>query len=349
MFSGFGSANIPVTKSLIREVTTDMNVSKLYGYFSLGIGIGNVVGPLLGGLSDPYRQIGGVFESTLFRSYPYLLPLVIQYNLFSSIAAFISLILILLYIPKPKPQKKVQVSIINLKDNKLYIYSLVVYGFIAIPYLSSRLVFSLFSKSLESLGGFGIKSESTVSFIQGLSGIYMLILPPLLTPIISNKIGLVNSLLVLSISAIPVSICIPYLRIFDAPFRYIAIVSLYGLSNSIMSMSVLYISICISNTVTSEVLGAANGLSQSFMAICRFLSAIMSGFIYGWSVSSGFSLPGINASFCYYIICGFLLIQAFFIFVFLDKSIEKKKKTDDTDESKELYLPLIKNNPDLKT
>ena len=84
-------------------------------------------------------------------------------------------------------------------------------------------------------------------------------------------------------------------------------------------------------------MGTANGISQSFVALVRFASYASFGLIYGWSVSDGSSVPGIDATFSYFSITIILVVDIILIRFTLDKSIEKKKVA-------EIEKPLIEKN-----
>lgn len=72
--NGLFSANAPILKSLIREESTDANIAKLYVYFGLGIGMSNILGPLIASLSNPAKTFGGFFNTEFFIQYPYIIP-----------------------------------------------------------------------------------------------------------------------------------------------------------------------------------------------------------------------------------------------------------------------------------
>lgn len=78
IISGLFAGSMPITKSMIREVTDDTNISALYGSFALGIGLANSLGPFMAGLSKPADSLGGNFDCDFFRTYPYFLPLFLQ-------------------------------------------------------------------------------------------------------------------------------------------------------------------------------------------------------------------------------------------------------------------------------
>lgn len=237
----------------------------------------------------------------------------------------ITLIVVLYCLPSTKPKTEKSQGFSSLFNNKLYLSSVSIYGLISISNYGFRLVFSLICKSAENLGGMGIDSEEKVSIIQGFAGIFVLILPPLLTPVISMKIGLVKSLVWIGIIIVPFFFLVYACRELDGMWKYAALAAFYGINNSSFCIFIFYISICISNTVTSDVLGAANGLSQALIGVCRFASASMFGIIYGWSVTSGLSYPLIDASFSCLIMCLLVIFEVILIINTLDLSVEHKK------------------------
>ncbi|OMJ79964.1 hypothetical protein SteCoe_19879 [Stentor coeruleus] len=320
IISGFFAGNSPINKSMIREVTDDTNISTLYGSFTLGIGIANFLGPLMASLSKPADTIGWIFNNDFFRTYPYFLPLSLH-----SFMCFLTLILVWYYLPSIKPKVEKSQGFRSLFSNKLYISSVSIYAILAFMQYGFRLVFSLISKSAENLGGMGISSESEVSVIQGFAGIFTMILPPLLTPMINMKFGLIRSMIGISIVLVPIYLSVFICRELDGLLKYAALSIFYGINNSCGSISISYASIIISNTVTSDILGAANGLSQAIIGVFRFISSSFYGVIYGWSVTSGLAFPLIDASFSYLILISLSITLLVIIMKTLDSSVEHKK------------------------
>ena len=274
LISGFFAGNIPICKSLIREVTTNNNISKLYGFFSLGVGLGFVVGPFISGLSHPAENIGGIFDNEFFRTYPYFLPLFIVYNLFRFLSSLSSFIITCIYLENPKVIKQdSRPSAASLIKNSKYLITVGIYAMLAFYQFGERLLFSLICKSNTKIGGFGL-AEDNVSLIQGFGGIFVLILPTLLTPIIEKKLGLVKSIFMLVISLIPFTGFTSYLIILPSYLQYSSLVVFFGLINSLTGIFIYYISICISNSVNSNILGLATGISQAFIGICRFMDGV---------------------------------------------------------------------------
>ncbi|OMJ92237.1 hypothetical protein SteCoe_5005 [Stentor coeruleus] len=320
IISGLFAGSLPVSKSFIREITDDTNISSLYGYFALGVGLASSIGPFLSTLSKPADTIGSIFDCEFFKSYPYFLPFS-----FNSFICLIVLILVYYCIPQTKSKIIQRQSIKVLFSNKMYLSTVGIYGINASIQFAHILVFSLICKSAENVGGIGIESEDKVSIIQGFAGIFVIFLPTLLVPVINMKIGLIRSLICVETAFIPLFMTIFACRNLFGIWKYASLAVFYGINNSCISIFILYLSICISNTVTSDILGAANGLSQAFISICRFISTSTFGIIYGWSVTSGIAFPFIDASFSYILLIILAICNLTIIITTLDPSVEHKK------------------------
>lgn len=235
------------------------------------------------------------------------------------------LVLVYYCIPLTKPKTTKSQSIKVLFSNKAYLNAVMVYGINTSIQFAHLLVFSLICKSAESVGGNGINSEDKVSIIQGFSGLFVIFVPTLLVPVINTKIGLKKSLIYVGIAFVPIFMMVFACRKLIGIWKYISLAVFYGITNSCISISILYVSICISNTVTSDILGTANGLSQAFISVCRFISTSIFGIIYGWSVTSGIDFPFIDASFSYLLLIFLSICNLILIVTTLDSSVERKK------------------------
>lgn len=236
---------------------------------------------------------------------------------------------------KPKTAKKASIS--SLKGNKLFIISVGIYGIMAYVQFATRLLFSLTCKTPLYHGGLGINSEESVSLIQGFSGFFVLILPPVLTPILDQKIGLLSSMRIMSILLIPFVVAVPFFGFVSIEIvKYGIIVILFGMSNSIISIFSLYVSICVSNAVTSNNASIANGISQAFVGVSRCVSSVSIGFMFGWSVSGALEIYGIHSRFSYYVVLLIMATNVILLTSCLDSSVEKQKKD-------QLEIPLIAN------
>ena len=217
----------------------------------------------------------------------------------------------------------------------MFLTTVLIYSLIGFCQFALRLVFSLDCKSSTEVGGFGIDTERTVSLIQTSSGIFVLIIPSLLTSVIDKKFGLVRSILTMSVLFMILNAALSYSVLLQEYLKFIALVTAFGLSNSLAVILMLYLSICLSNTVELSHLGTAIGVAQAIVGVCRFAATISFGFIYGWSVTDGLTSYGTDAHFSYIVIVIILVINILIIKLKLNKTVEKKK------EKPELEILLV--------
>ncbi|GJJ13589.1 hypothetical protein Clacol_007845 [Clathrus columnatus] len=76
--AGALNGNTGVIKCMMGEITDETNVAQGFSFLPLMWAIGNIFGPLLGGLlQHPYDRLGGLFHRSQFwKNYPYFLPCV---------------------------------------------------------------------------------------------------------------------------------------------------------------------------------------------------------------------------------------------------------------------------------
>lgn len=230
----------------------------------------------------------------------------------------------------------------SLIQNKNYLTTVTIYGLVAMMQFASRLLFSLICKTGTELGGIGIGSERIVSLIQSAAGLFVLVFPPLLTPRIKTKIGLIPSMVLLNLLLIPLCGFVSYLGAFPLYLKYAFLAFFYGATNSIVAIFIFYISICISNAVNPKSIGIANGISQAVIGVLRAISTVSFGGIYGWSVTDGYLISGVNAHIAYFGLIILLLINLVFILFVLEKSVEKKKTNTFSETLMEDFSKVVK-------
>jgi DHA1 family tetracycline resistance protein-like MFS transporter len=99
--AGAGNGNIAVARAYIGDISQPSDISRRMGMIGAAFGLGFMIGPFIGGLlSDPATSIGGIFDTTFWSKYPYLLPCI-----FSSILSLISLLLAIIWLPESLPKK----------------------------------------------------------------------------------------------------------------------------------------------------------------------------------------------------------------------------------------------------
>eukprot|EP00741_Cyanophora_paradoxa_P022067 tig00021434_g21302.t1 len=77
--AGALNGNLGVVKTYLGEITDKTNQARAFSLISLNYGLGNVIGPAIGGfLCRPAHKFPSVFQGTLFDRFPYLLPTMIS-------------------------------------------------------------------------------------------------------------------------------------------------------------------------------------------------------------------------------------------------------------------------------
>lgn len=251
--------------------------------------------------------------------------------IFSGLLGLLTLITIILYLKEPTKlinEKKVPIS--SLFSNKMYLATVFIYFLIGFVQFGFRLIFALICKSPISVGGMGIELEYQVSLIQLCAGVFLVFLPPFLTSRLSTKFGLLNSLVCLCFNLSPAFVALGICSLFSGVLKYAGLAFVFILANSSISVAIFYISICISNTVPRNILATANGFSQAIVGISRFLSTSFFGVIYGWSVSEGLDISGIDAKFSCFLLGLIPIFNGLLTHFIIDPSVQNKKIEENT-------------------
>lgn len=175
----------------------------------------------------------------------------------------------------------------------------------------------------------GISYEYQVSLIQIISGLFVVFIPPILTPILSKKYGLRNSLTYISLSMIPICLNLSLSHSLPSYVKYGNLSITYGIENSLISIFIFYISICISNTVTSSVMATAIGFSQALIGISRFAGTSLVGLLYGWTVSDGIEFSLVDARLTCFVLTLAPLVNCWLLAFVIGISVEHKKEERD--------------------
>ena len=94
--AGAGNGNIAVARAYIGDISSPDMVASRMGAIGAAFGLGFMIGPFIGGLlSNPASGIGGPFDTTFWKQYPYLLPC-----LLSSVLSLLSLFLAFTKLPE---------------------------------------------------------------------------------------------------------------------------------------------------------------------------------------------------------------------------------------------------------
>ena len=99
LIGGLFNANVSVTRAYIADITEPKDVAKNQGLLGVAFGVGFSLGPVIGGfLSSPAEWTWTTaFQSTIFETYPYLLPC-----LLSPLLSFSGLIMAITFLPETR-------------------------------------------------------------------------------------------------------------------------------------------------------------------------------------------------------------------------------------------------------
>ena len=225
-----------------------------------------------------------------------------------------------------KTVSKSQESFSSLFHNPDYLNSVLSYWILGFFQFGFRLLFSLICKTQESLGGMGLSHEYQVSAVQIISGLFVVLIPPVLTPRLSKKYGLLRSLTYISLAMIPFCLNLGLSHSLPSYVKYGSLSILYGIENSLISIFIFYISICISNTATSSVMATAIGFSQALIGISRFAGNSVVGLLYGWTVSAGLEFSLVDARLTCFVLAFAPLANCWLIAFAIDSRVEHKKE-----------------------
>ena len=76
LFAGMVNANLSVTRAYIGDISEPHEVARRQGILGVAFGVGFSIGPAIGGVLSAPAEWGwtDAFVSTIFETYPYLLP-----------------------------------------------------------------------------------------------------------------------------------------------------------------------------------------------------------------------------------------------------------------------------------
>lgn len=186
---------------------------------------------------------------------------------------------------------------------------------------------ALWVKTDTNHSGLGWETEEKTGFMNSLSGIIVTFFPLIFTPLLSNSLGVIKSLILLLSAMIPITIGISCTSELDGVPLWILLVILNGLNIGITTVLVGFISIAASNSVPSNVTGAAMGIAQSITALFRAFATTGTAWLYGesskWTI--GFPFDTHFAFICVGLVC---LVDIIAIKFYLDPAVEKRKQSD---------------------
>ena len=312
--AGVFNGNIAVARAYIGDVSTPKQLATRMGLIGAAFGLGFTIGPFIGGeLSDPASR-WSAFESTIFETYPYLLPCIA-----ASVLSLLSLIVAYKNLPESLPvelrSKKSNVNLISrFKSSSKNIASTLFSGSISVVIWMTMLfvfgftimhaVFILYTGMDVSSGGLSF-NEAQNGRIFAVIGIAGILTQGILIGPLSRKFG---SRRLLPISCLVTGLgltLIPYTEP-EYAFIQLGLVSiLIAIGNGIFQPSSSTILTTLAKDNGME-LGVVMGAQESISAFSRILGPLTGGFVWVSTVDK-------SAPFDYHTafhLCGILMVLA---------------------------------------
>jgi MFS family permease len=322
--AGVFNGNIAVARAYIGDVSNPKQLTTRMGLIGAAFGLGFTIGPFIGGeLSNPASR-WELFESTIFETYPYLLPC-----LAASILSLMSLIVAYRNLPESLPlelrsKKSKNKLLTRLKNSTKNMSSTLYSGSISIVIWMTMLfvfgftimhaVFILYTGMDVSDGGLSF-NEAQNGRIFAVIGIAGILTQAILIGPLSRKFGSRN---LLPISCLLIGtglVLIPYTEP-EYGFIQLGMVSmLIAMGNGIFQPSSSSILTTIAKNNNME-LGVVMGTQESISAFSRILGPLTGGFVWVLTVEN-------KAPFDYHTsfhLCGLLMVLAALLSLKIPKS-----------------------------
>ena len=330
--AGVFNGNIAVARAYIGDVSTPKQLATRMGLIGAAFGLGFTIGPFIGGeLSDPASK-WSAFESTIFETYPYLLPCIA-----ASVLSLLSLIVAYKNLPESLPvelrSKKSNMDLISrFKSSSKNIASTLLSGSISVVIWMTMLfvfgftimhaVFILYTGMDVSNGGLSF-NEAQNGRIFAVIGIAGILTQGILIGPLSKRFG---SRRLLPISCLITGLgltLIPYTEP-EYAFIQLGIVSiLIAVGNGIFQPSSSTILTTMAKDNGLE-LGVVMGAQESVSAFSRILGPLTGGFVWVLTVNK-------SAPFDYHTafhLCGLLMVLAAIMSLKIVKTPDKSSSEE---------------------
>ncbi|KAI0290680.1 MFS general substrate transporter [Russula brevipes] len=315
--NGVLNGNVGVSKSIIAELTDESNVARGFSLLPLVAGIGQIIGPFIGGfLSRPQDRWPGLFSHPFWSEYPYFLP--------CSVAAafsFLQFIIVAVYLKETvdrdpssafrhraadvhQSQEASRASDVSLKENEqpLPLRSLLTrpiltsvanYAMLAILDIAALALIPLVWSTPIRLGGLGLSPMSIglwISIYGALSAVFQYVLfPSVVAHFGTRRVIIVGvSMFALIYTLFPLENAMvrrSTSRGTGAAVWPLIVLQLLSLSISDMGFSSVFIYIS-SAAPNKRSLGATNGLAQTVVSIQRTVGPAAATSLFAFSLES---------------------------------------------------------------
>ena len=289
--AGAGNGNIAVARAYIGDISEPSEISRRMGMIGAAFGLGFMIGPFIGGLlSDPATSIGGIFDTTFWLKYPYLLPCI-----FSSILSLISLLLAIKWLPESlseeyrnsqseSPLKEIR----NIFDNLISVskfpqISTLIFANFLFMFGFSMMhgTFILFTAMEIENGGLGF-SEMQNGWIFAFIGVIGVIIQGGLIGKLTDRFSMKNLMLFGTILCGLGITSLPYVPSSTSWFIFLSSAALAA-GNALFSPTQSSLLTFATNDSGYE-LGAVMGAQEGYSALARIIGPLLAAYIWSETV-----------------------------------------------------------------
>uniref|UniRef100_A0A6T6N9G4 Major facilitator superfamily (MFS) profile domain-containing protein n=1 Tax=Timspurckia oligopyrenoides TaxID=708627 RepID=A0A6T6N9G4_9RHOD len=313
LFGGALNGNVAVMKAVIGDITDDSNRARGYSICIVMYGLGSTFGPTLGGFlansadREIFKNIPFV-QSSVFKSYPYLLPCLAQ-----CIVGLISFTIIAVALPETYSAENRSHSRLPSDDvdtgdemhielsgdqhhhvqDKRVMRAILVYSLTALAWVIYDETFPLLCASPPDVGGLGLNS-SEIGCALAVSGIAAIVFQLVLFPMIEKRYEIPVLFRASGVTA-------------ACAFLFLPISGIWISVNAKLSWTLLLIAVCVqisaacacfacilmlvNNSANAQNRGAVNAKGQAMAAFARACGPFLSGMLWSFSVRNS-NIPG---------------------------------------------------------
>ncbi len=289
--AGAGNGNIAVARAYIGDISEPSEISRRMGMIGAAFGLGFMIGPFIGGLlSDPATSIGGIFDTSFWLKYPYLLPCI-----FSSILSLISLFMAIIWLPESlsNESRDIQLEsplkeIRNIFDNLIsvlkfpQISTLILANFLFMfGFSMMHGTFILFTAMEIENGGLGF-SEMQNGWIFAFIGVIGVIIQGGLIGKLTDRYSMKNLMLFGTLLCGLGITSLPYVPSSPSWFVFLSSAAL-ATGNALFSPTQSSLLTFATNDSGYE-LGAVMGAQEGYSALARIIGPLLAAYIWSETV-----------------------------------------------------------------
>jgi len=313
LFTGFTNANAVASRSLLADFTDKTNRTQAFTYLNVFSILGSIVGPFLGGmLAEPQKRFPGVFAGvSFFEDFPFSLPCFT-----TLILSLLGLYLAIFYV-YDEPPKSSQAhspllpstptsysfceSLRLLKGNSAYLTVVFAWCVTGLVLAMTTELTALWGKSAVDHGGLGWEEEYKIGLLFAWGSLVLLLFLIVFLRKLIDRCGCPKVLQMFQLIATPTVLGLPACHLlYGTWLLWPGLMAVTGLWGICMGVMLTAVQLGINAVVQPELVGSANGLALSIVALVRSLGPLTAGAIFGWSLNTGLGFP-FNYYFAYFL------------------------------------------------